>query len=86
MNFFHNCFKIKCANKRFIWEVIWILMVWSIWLNRNAVIFKGEPFSFTDGMTEIVFNSWRWLCSFYKRKDLCNFYCWNILPLSYFEI
>ncbi|XP_058747098.1 uncharacterized protein LOC131620094 [Vicia villosa] len=83
--FFHNCSKIKCANKRSIGAVIWLSMVWNLWLKRNALVFKSESFSFTDCMTEIVFNSWRWLNSFYKRVDYCNFYWWNILPLSCFE-
>ncbi|XP_058765967.1 uncharacterized protein LOC131639491 [Vicia villosa] len=85
VNFFHNCSNIKCVNKRFIGAVIWLSTVWSLWLKRNAMVFKNETFSFTDCMTEIVFNSWRWLNSFYKRVDFCNFYRWNILPLSCFE-
>ncbi|XP_058783163.1 uncharacterized protein LOC131657821 [Vicia villosa] len=85
VSFFHNCSKIKSIIKRTIGAVIWLSTVWSLWLKRNARIFKNEAFNFADLISEIVFNSWRWLNLFYKRVEFFNFYHWNILPLSCFE-
>ncbi|XP_058759850.1 uncharacterized protein LOC131633146 [Vicia villosa] len=83
--FFHNCGKLLCLNKRTIVAIVWLATVWSIWIKRNAVIFKEESFSFTECMSEIVYNPWCWLCSSYKKVNLCNYYYWNILPLECFE-
>ncbi|XP_058734229.1 uncharacterized protein LOC131605960 [Vicia villosa] len=83
--FFLNCDKIICLNKRAIVAIVWLATVWSIWLKRNAVIFKQESFSFSECMSEIVSNSWYWLCNSYKKVNLCNYYYWNILPLKCFE-
>ncbi|XP_058734089.1 uncharacterized protein LOC131605797 [Vicia villosa] len=42
MDFLLNCEKVKCHSKRNIMAVIWIATVWSIWLTRNAIVFKNE--------------------------------------------
>ncbi|XP_058783785.1 uncharacterized protein LOC131658516 [Vicia villosa] len=65
-DFFYNYEKIPCLNKRMIVANVWLATVWSIWSKRNAVIFKEEPFSFTECMSEIIFNSWRWISSFHN--------------------
>ncbi|XP_058761560.1 uncharacterized protein LOC131634951 [Vicia villosa] len=83
--FFDNFEKVKAISKRMIIAVVWLATVWSIWLRRNAIIFRGESYSFTECMSGIIWLAWMWLQSFYVLKDGCNFYIWNILPLTCFE-
>ncbi|XP_058733800.1 uncharacterized protein LOC131605468 [Vicia villosa] len=84
-DFFYFYEKVPCLNKRMIVGTVWLATVWMIWLKRNAVIFEKEDFSFTECMTDIVLQSWRWLCTTHKRVNLCSFHYWNILPLLCFE-
>lgn len=83
--FFEHCENVKSLTRKDTVAVIWLALVWSIWLKRNAVIFKGEVFSFTNCMTEIISISWRWLASYYKPLDNCNFHIWNILQITCYE-
>ncbi|XP_058752225.1 uncharacterized protein LOC131625382 [Vicia villosa] len=84
MDFFYNCSKIKCPSKRVIMAVVWITTIWTLWLKRNAIVFRSESFSFIECMSEIVMVSWSWLISFYKKLPCCNFYGWNTQPLLCF--
>ncbi|XP_058724451.1 uncharacterized protein LOC131595932 [Vicia villosa] len=73
--------KVKCSNRRIIINFVWVATIWSLWLMRNAMIFRGEVFSFEVVCTNIVFLSWRWLdCGYTKFKS--NYYEWFKLPLS----
>lgn len=74
VDFFHNFLKIKSFSKIHTGVVIWLSTVWIVWLNWNKVIFKEESFSFSECTTKIIFNAWSWMCTFYKRNLLCNFY------------
>ncbi|XP_058757659.1 uncharacterized protein LOC131630931 [Vicia villosa] len=80
-DFFINYDKLP-VNKRMMVAIIWLATAWSIWSKRNAVIFRKESFNFTECMSEIIHNSWRWFSSFQKKKNVCNFYLWNIRPLD----
>lgn len=46
VGFFHHCDKLKCLTKRTIGAMIWLATDWSLWIKRNAVIFKNDIFSF----------------------------------------
>lgn len=39
--FFFYCGNVKCLKKRSTLLVIWLAMIWSLWLKRNAIIFKN---------------------------------------------
>ncbi|XP_058742102.1 uncharacterized protein LOC131614547 [Vicia villosa] len=86
LEFFYNCAKIGCPSKRAMVAVVWLATIWTVWLKRNAIIFRDEFFSFIESMSKIVFVSWSWLNSFYKKLPLCNFYGWNIQPLLCFVV
>ncbi|XP_058734139.1 uncharacterized protein LOC131605852 [Vicia villosa] len=73
--------KVKCSKRRITINFVWVATIWSLWLMRNAMIFRGEVFSFDVVCTNIVFLSWRWLyCGYTKFKP--NYYEWFKLPLS----
>ncbi|XP_058759067.1 uncharacterized protein LOC131632311 [Vicia villosa] len=61
------------GKRRIAINFVWIATLWCIWLMRNAMIFRGEIFSFEVVCTNIVFLSWRWLgCGYTKFKP--NYY------------
>ncbi|XP_058768826.1 uncharacterized protein LOC131642615 [Vicia villosa] len=51
--------KVKNLAKRSLVAVIWLATACSIWNRRNGIIFKNDSFSFTEYMSEVVFNSWK---------------------------
>ncbi|XP_058741729.1 uncharacterized protein LOC131614118 [Vicia villosa] len=67
LEFFYNCSKIGCLSKRVIAAVVWLATIWTLWIKHNAIIFRNDSFSFIECMSEIVFVSWSWLNSFYKK-------------------
>ncbi|XP_058733456.1 uncharacterized protein LOC131605076 [Vicia villosa] len=73
--------KVKSSNRRTLINFVWFATIWSIWLMRNAIVFKGEVFCFDVICSNIVFLSWRWLCSGYP-KFRPIYYEWFKLPLS----
>ncbi|XP_058721842.1 uncharacterized protein LOC131593378 [Vicia villosa] len=73
--------KVNCSKRRILINYVWFATIWSIWLMRNAIIFKGEVFCFDVICSNIVFLSWRWLCSGYT-KFRPIYYEWFKLPLS----
>lgn len=40
--------------------MFWVAIVWSIWLAKNNLIFKGIPFVLNDIIGYIKFISWSW--------------------------
>lgn len=76
--------KVKNKAKRIIAMVIWLATVCFISNRRIMIIFMNEMFNFTEYMSEVVFNSWMWLLSYYNLVENCNFNVWNILPFTYF--
>ncbi|KAL5180780.1 hypothetical protein HKD37_01G001844 [Glycine soja] len=45
------------------WKSVWFAAVWTLWIHRNAVIFKEEN-SELEKMVELVkVRSWMWLSS-----------------------
>src|SRR3954464_490591 len=85
-DFLYHCDKISCLSKRAIVSVAWLATIWTLWLKRNAIIFKEETFSFLECMSEILIISWNWLGSFYKKAPLCNYFGWNTQPLLCFTL
>ncbi|XP_058759056.1 uncharacterized protein LOC131632298 [Vicia villosa] len=73
--------KVKCCKRRILINFVWVATIWSIWLMRNAIIFKGEEFCFDVICSNIVFLSWRWMYSGYT-KFRPTYYEWFKLPLS----
>ncbi|XP_058733418.1 uncharacterized protein LOC131605034 [Vicia villosa] len=73
--------KVKCSKRRILINFVWVATIWSIWLMRNAIIFKGEEFCFDVICSNIVFLSWRWMYSGYT-KFRPTYYEWFKLPLS----
>ncbi|XP_058725811.1 uncharacterized protein LOC131597115 [Vicia villosa] len=73
--------KVKNANHRLKINIVWIAIIWCIWLMRNAIIFKGEAFSFDVVCSNTVFLSWRWLSVGYAKFSAIS-YEWFKLPLS----
>ncbi|XP_058768559.1 uncharacterized protein LOC131642300 [Vicia villosa] len=73
--------KVKCCKRRILINFVWVATIWSIWLLRNAIIFKGEVFCFDVICSNIVFLSWRWMYSGYT-KFRPTYYEWFKLPLS----
>ncbi|XP_058776563.1 uncharacterized protein LOC131650876 [Vicia villosa] len=73
--------KVNCSKRRILINFVWLATIWSIWLMRNAIIFKGEVFCFDVICSNIVFLSWRWLCTGYT-KFRPIYYEWFKLPLS----
>lgn len=59
--------------RRITVAVIWLATVWSIWLMRNAAIFKGDIVIFDDYITTIVYRSWIWITSSYKLAEGSSF-------------
>ncbi|XP_058764653.1 uncharacterized protein LOC131638121 [Vicia villosa] len=86
IEFFYNCAKVHCPSKRAILSVVWLATIWTLWIKRNAIVFKDESFSFIECMSEIVIISWNWLGSFYKKVPLCNYFGWNTQPLLCFAL
>lgn len=50
-----------------VWVQIWITIIWSIWIKRNNVIFRGMNFNLHRVMDLIQLRSWFWLRGKYER-------------------
>lgn len=59
VGFFLHCGKVECSSQRTIMAIIWVAMVWSLWITRNAINFKEGVFIFYDCMSAIVLRSWK---------------------------
>ncbi|XP_058765604.1 uncharacterized protein LOC131639115 [Vicia villosa] len=46
--------KVNCSKRRILINYVWFATIWSIWLMRNAIIFKGEVFCFDVICSNIV--------------------------------
>nr|KYP48620.1 Putative ribonuclease H protein At1g65750 family [Cajanus cajan] len=42
-------------------EVIWLTVIWSIWLARNALIFSNKMLSTLDVLEMVKLRTWKWL-------------------------
>ncbi|XP_058741959.1 uncharacterized protein LOC131614382 [Vicia villosa] len=73
--------KVKNRKRITLINFVWFATIWSLWLMRNAIIFKEEGFCFDVICTNIVFLAWRWLCVGYP-KFRPSYYEWFKLPLS----
>lgn len=69
-SFFHNSAKISNRPLRITVAVVWLATVWSLWLNRNDIIFNNT-----------VSRSWYWMFTYYNISIICNFSYWNTNPL-----
>lgn len=43
------------------WWTVWAATIWSIWLQRNDVIFNSGAIDVEKVMDLIIFRSWKWL-------------------------
>nr|KYP53060.1 hypothetical protein KK1_025062 [Cajanus cajan] len=51
-----------CPSKmRYRWAVIWLTVIWSIWLARNALIFSDKVLSTLDVLELVKLRTWKWL-------------------------
>jgi hypothetical protein len=60
--------------------VIWHATVWSIWLCRNAAIFKEEEVNINHTADLVEIRSWNWFYPF--KLGIVSFSGWNMAPLS----
>ncbi|XP_058726784.1 uncharacterized protein LOC131598175 [Vicia villosa] len=73
--------KVNCGKRRVLINFVWVATIWSLWLMRNEIIFRGEAFCFDVICSNIVFLSWRWMfCGYSKFRP--TYYVWFKLPLS----
>lgn len=76
-----DCWSEACNSRRLLkaFWLIWHAVVWSIWKERNARIFKNQAKHFDEVLDEIKALSWYWAMS-RLRKPSCLFYEWTLNP------
>lgn len=60
INFLHLGAFLSGKNSKSFKHLIWSASVWSIWLNRNRIVFQGEIFDLHRILTQIKLLSWSW--------------------------
>jgi len=65
------------------WKSWWIALTWSIWKQRNKVIFLNEPFNGSKLMEDAVFLLWTWLRAMEKDFSM-HFNQWSIILIDGF--
>lgn len=75
---YHNgLLKKKKGRKR--GGIIWLAVMWSMWIERNAIIFKGYEPDFTRMLDLIKTRSWSWSNTFLGAKNTFSEWCFNPL-------
>ncbi|XP_057426296.1 uncharacterized protein LOC130719702 [Lotus japonicus] len=67
-------------KQRLCWKTIWLAAIWSIWVHRNAVAFKGEQVNLEEVVDMVKLRSWLWLKSL-MQSFKSSFYEWDKEPL-----
>ncbi|XP_057432220.1 uncharacterized protein LOC130724973 [Lotus japonicus] len=62
-----------------LWKVTWFATIWSIWLLRNSILFRGGDIDLLSVMELIKMRSWWWLKARAKNFK-ASFYEWNVDP------
>lgn len=79
---FGNCFIGKI--KKYFCLLLWLVVIWSIWLTRNEILFKGGH----KGEYEIAFLakklSWKWFGAKLLRPFVFDLEDWYQNPISCF--
>ncbi|KAF1865944.1 hypothetical protein Lal_00041725, partial [Lupinus albus] len=52
---------VGCAK---LWRMLWFMVIWSVWIMRNDVIFSEKAPSYVHLLDLIKTRSWIWLSSF----------------------
>lgn len=75
-------FKIGWNNiQRRVSLTVWLAILWTLWLGRNSLVFRGNQFNHEEALDQIKRHSWTWMKA--NVKDFCySFYDWHSNPLS----
>lgn len=69
----------KNRKQRLCWRTIWLAVIWSIWIHRNAVVFKREQLNLEELVEQVKLRSWLWLKSLLQSFK-SSFYEWITEP------
>ncbi|XP_058766980.1 uncharacterized protein LOC131640616 [Vicia villosa] len=72
VDFSNSFYKIKKKVVREVVHVIWFAVSWSLWLLRNAFIFKDKVMNFEECISSIKFSSWKWINSDRFSSTYCS--------------
>lgn len=61
---------------RKVWGIVWVAMVWSVWLERNFLIFKDEIISTEDVLDLIKLRLWLW-CKARVKCFIVTYHEWS---------
>ncbi|XP_058741660.1 uncharacterized protein LOC131614048 [Vicia villosa] len=82
MEFPNYCEKAKRKDIREVTFAIWMAVIWTLWLTRNAAIFNDDTVNFEDCLSSIKFVSWKWInLGKISTKNCCSYYEWHVAPL-----
>lgn len=70
----------KWKNRKSRGLLIWLAVVWSIWLERNEIVFNNSKTDVLRLLDLVKCRSWSWLCS--STDGLVSFSEWCICPLE----
>lgn len=55
-------FKVGWNNThRRVSLTVWMAMIWSLWMGRNSLIFRGKQFNYEEAFDHVKRQSWSWL-------------------------
>ncbi|KAL8533767.1 hypothetical protein ACS0TY_009966 [Phlomoides rotata] len=67
-------------SKKFL-TCLWTCVVWLIWKQRNAVIFRNEQYSEERLIAELKGHLWSWTMAYVTRRRGVHFSDWNANPM-----
>ncbi|XP_058763359.1 uncharacterized protein LOC131636778 [Vicia villosa] len=71
----------SCSIRRA--AVFWMALCWSVWNQRNNIIFSSAVGDIEEIVHGVKMYSWWWLALGTKHKVYCSFYEWNHSPLDF---
>ncbi|XP_057416202.1 uncharacterized protein LOC130710845 [Lotus japonicus] len=75
-------FKIGWNNtQKRISLTVWLAIIWTLWIGRNSLVFRGNQFNYEEALDQVKRHSWTWMNA--NVKDFCySFYEWHSNPLA----
>lgn len=70
-----------CKKSREVWFLIWFTIVWSIWLHRNGILFRGEELDLENLVDSIKMKAWHWIRANVDGAYF-SFMEWHVNPLE----
>ena len=73
-----DCVSFNKEQKR-AWRLVWFAAVWTIWLGRNNLVFRGVSFDPFEAFELVRVRAWKWLTGREERFK-ASFYEWEAHP------